>query len=166
MPDYFLTPSVIKVLGRQELNSFVKQMKQKGHIEIELKGRPGKPNIVIRRELVEGTRTTSFTINGKSAVGKDVNATIANLNIQVGNLWCVTDIAVYRPSLLTYSQHFPSSGPCCRICSHDTAESAKRNAARCRKRESHNMARIPDQVWSRVEGARDGKCTTWLLPLI
>jgi chromosome segregation ATPase len=77
----------VKVLGRQDLNSFVKQTKKKGHIEIELKGHPGKPNIVIRRELVEGTRTTSFTINGKSAVGKDVNTTIAQLNIQVGNLW-------------------------------------------------------------------------------
>jgi chromosome segregation ATPase len=69
------------------LNSFVKQTKQKGYIEIELKGHPGKPNIVIRRELIEGSRNTSFTINGKSAVGKDVNATISQLNIQVGNLW-------------------------------------------------------------------------------
>ena len=65
----------------------MKQTKQKGYIELELKGRPGKPNIVIRRELIEGSRNTSFTINGKSAVGKDVNATIAQLNIQVGNLW-------------------------------------------------------------------------------
>ena len=85
--DFFPTSFVVKVLGRQDLNSFVKQTKQKGHIEIELKGHPGKSNIIIRRELVEGTRTTSFTINGKSAVGKDVNATIAKLNIQVGNLW-------------------------------------------------------------------------------
>lgn len=65
----------------------MKQTKQKGYIELELKGQPGKPNIVIRRDLIEGTRNTSFTINGKSAVGKDVNATIAQLNIQVGNLW-------------------------------------------------------------------------------
>ena len=65
----------------------MKQTKQKGHIEIELKGHPGKPNIVIKRKLIEGSRNTSFTINGKSAVGKDVNATIAQLNIQVGNLW-------------------------------------------------------------------------------
>lgn len=77
----------IQVLGRQDLNSFVKQTKGKGHIEIELKGHPRKPNIVIKRELTEGSKTTSFTINGKSAVGKDVNATIAQLNIQVGNLW-------------------------------------------------------------------------------
>ena len=69
----------------------MKQTKKKGYIEIELKGHPGKSNIVIRRELTEGSRTTSFTINGKSAVGKDVNATIAQLNIQVGNLWYVTD---------------------------------------------------------------------------
>ena len=65
----------------------MKQTKQKGYIELELKGPPGKPNIIIRRELIEGSRNTSFTINGKSAVGKDVNATIAQLNIQVGNLW-------------------------------------------------------------------------------
>ena len=78
---------VVQVLGRQDLNSFVKQTKQKGYIEIELKGHPGKQNIIIKRELIEGTRNTSFTINGKSAVGKDVNATITQLNIQVGNLW-------------------------------------------------------------------------------
>lgn len=65
----------------------MKQTKQNGYIELELKGQPGKSNIVIRRELIEGSRNTSFTINGKSAVGKDVNATIAKLNIQVGNLW-------------------------------------------------------------------------------
>ena len=85
---FFRQPTfAIQVLGRQDLNSFVKQTKQQGYIEIELKGHPGKPNIVIRRELTEGSRTTSFTINGKSAIGKDVNATIAQLNIQVGNLW-------------------------------------------------------------------------------
>ena len=84
---FFHQHHLSQVLGRQDLNSFVKQTKQKGYIEIELKGHPGKPNIVIRRELTEGSRTTSFTINGKSAVGKDVNATIAQLNIQVGNLW-------------------------------------------------------------------------------
>lgn len=75
----------------------MKQTKQKGYIEIELKGHPGKSNIIIRRELVEGTRTTSFTINGKSAVGKDVNATIAKLNIQVGNLWYVNNTPIYQP---------------------------------------------------------------------
>jgi len=87
MPDSLPEPTIIQVLGRQDLNSFVKQTKQKGYIEIELKGHPGKPNIVIKRELTERSKTTSFSINGKSAVGKDVNATIARLNIQVGNLW-------------------------------------------------------------------------------
>lgn len=75
----------------------MKQTKKKGYIEIELKGHPGKPNIIIRRDLIEGTRNTSFTINGKSAVGKDVNATIAKLNIQVGNLWYATETAVRQP---------------------------------------------------------------------
>ena len=78
----------------------MKQTKQKGYIEIELKGHPGKSNIVIRRELTEGSRTTSFTINGKSAVGKDVNATIAQLNIQVGNLWYATKTHVLPNSLI------------------------------------------------------------------
>lgn len=94
IPDSFPTSFVDKVLGRQDLNSFVKQTKQKGYIEIELKGHPGEPNIIIRRELVEGTRTTSFTINGRSAVGRDVNATIARLNIQVGNLWYASNTVV------------------------------------------------------------------------
>jgi hypothetical protein len=65
----------------------VKQTKEKGYIEIELKGPPGNSNIVIRRDLTQGSKSSTYTIDGKRASGGDVNTRIAQLNIQVSNLW-------------------------------------------------------------------------------
>jgi chromosome segregation ATPase len=76
------------VLGRAaEVSSFVKDQQGAGHIELELKGPRGQPNIVVRRELFANSKTTKFTINGKSASGAQVSERIGALNIQVGNLW-------------------------------------------------------------------------------
>ncbi|EGO27756.1 hypothetical protein SERLADRAFT_354935 [Serpula lacrymans var. lacrymans S7.9] len=75
------------VLGRaSELNSFVKLGKDAGHIEIELKGPKGKPNLIICRQLSAKSRGSSFTLNGKSATGKEITNRMAELNVQVGNL--------------------------------------------------------------------------------
>ncbi|KAG5644817.1 hypothetical protein DXG03_007639 [Asterophora parasitica] len=75
------------VLGRaSELNSFVKIGKKTGFIEIELKGRKGQGNLVIRRNLSASTKTNSFTLNGKSASGKEIAYRMLDLNVQVGNL--------------------------------------------------------------------------------
>ena len=60
-----------------------------GFIEIELKGPIGRPNVVIRRSLQATSKKSTFAINGRSASGKEVNACVAELNIQVGNLWYV-----------------------------------------------------------------------------
>ncbi|KAH0588207.1 hypothetical protein H2248_006920 [Termitomyces sp. 'cryptogamus'] len=75
------------VLGRAaDLNSFVKIGKQKGHIEIELKGKKGQGNLIIRRHLSATSKQSHFELNGKPATGKEINAKMAELNVQVGNL--------------------------------------------------------------------------------
>ncbi|KAL0950349.1 hypothetical protein HGRIS_010317 [Hohenbuehelia grisea] len=75
------------VLGRaSELNSFVKMGKEDGHIEIELKGSIGKPNLVIRRNLRANSKGSTFTLNGQSASGREINNKMAELNVQIGNL--------------------------------------------------------------------------------
>ena len=66
---------------------------QKGSIEIELKGPVGKSNIVIKRTLNAHSKSSQFFINDKAATGKEVNARIQELNIQVGNLWFVSPYA-------------------------------------------------------------------------
>ncbi|KAF5338055.1 hypothetical protein D9758_014238 [Tetrapyrgos nigripes] len=75
------------ILGRaQEIKSFVKMDAQDGHIEIELKGSKGKPNLVIRRYLKSTNNASTFTLNGKPITGADVTSKMAELNVQVGNL--------------------------------------------------------------------------------
>ncbi|KAG7444355.1 uncharacterized protein BT62DRAFT_237991 [Guyanagaster necrorhizus] len=76
-----------QILGRaNEINSFVKQGKTSGHIEIELKGPKGKPNLVIRRNLTSTSKTSTFTLNGVSAIGREISSQMAALNVQIGNL--------------------------------------------------------------------------------
>ncbi|KAH8096592.1 hypothetical protein BXZ70DRAFT_945257 [Cristinia sonorae] len=75
------------LLGRAtDLNSFVKLGTTDGHIEIELKGPKGKPNLVIKRLLKATSKSSSFTINGQSASGREVNMKMEELNVQVSNL--------------------------------------------------------------------------------
>ncbi len=75
--------------------------KKKGYIEIELKGPPGKPNLVIHRNLTTSSNTSSFMLNGKSASGKDITERMVELNVQVGNLWFA----------LFFRQRFPIADP-------------------------------------------------------
>ncbi|KAG5221008.1 Structural maintenance of chromosomes protein [Salix suchowensis] len=56
----------------------------------QLEGSLGKPNVIIRRMLKSTSKSSQFLLNGKSASGKDINAKMAELNVQVGNLWCDT----------------------------------------------------------------------------
>ncbi|KAJ7594061.1 P-loop containing nucleoside triphosphate hydrolase protein [Mycena floridula] len=75
------------ILGRgTDIQTFVKQSTTDGHVEIELKGAPGKRNLVIRRNLFADRKTTTFTLNGSSATGKEVSDCMRKLNVQVGNL--------------------------------------------------------------------------------
>ncbi|KAF8211899.1 hypothetical protein K438DRAFT_1957699 [Mycena galopus ATCC 62051] len=76
-----------KILGRSpDLNTFVKIGTDEGHIEIELKGPAGEPNLVIKRNLTATSKSSSFSINGKSATGHEVSERVGRLNVQVGNL--------------------------------------------------------------------------------
>ncbi|OSX59547.1 hypothetical protein POSPLADRAFT_1048859 [Postia placenta MAD-698-R-SB12] len=57
-----------------------------GHIEIELKSPKGKPNLVIKRTLSAKSKSSNFTLNGQSATGREINARMAELGVQVSNL--------------------------------------------------------------------------------
>ncbi|KAG2013002.1 chromosome structural maintenance protein smc5 [Coprinopsis cinerea AmutBmut pab1-1] len=75
-----------KILGRAtEINAFVKNGTESGHIEIELKGK-NKRNLVIRRTLSAKDKKSSFTLNGEPATGREINEKMAELNVQVENL--------------------------------------------------------------------------------
>ncbi|KAF9236197.1 P-loop containing nucleoside triphosphate hydrolase protein [Melanogaster broomeanus] len=75
------------ILGRaSELSSFVKNDKEAGYIEIELKGAKGHKNLVIRRNLSAKSKSSTFTLNGQSSTGKEISNHMAKLNVQVGNL--------------------------------------------------------------------------------
>ncbi|KAH9884909.1 P-loop containing nucleoside triphosphate hydrolase protein [Cubamyces lactineus] len=69
-----------------DVSAYVKNDKQSGYIEIELKGASGKENLVIRRSIQRNSKSAPFTLNGKSASGREINARMAELNVQVGNL--------------------------------------------------------------------------------
>jgi chromosome segregation ATPase len=84
----FTSCASCKVLGRAtHLKSFVKLGTTEGYIEIELKGPKGKPNLVIRRSLKAESDSSTFRLNGESVTGKEVTNRMAELNVQVGNLW-------------------------------------------------------------------------------
>lgn len=70
-----------------EISAYVKKQCDKGYIEVELKGAKGKQNLVIRRNLIAKAKTSTFSLNGQSSTGKEISEKIAELNIQVGNLW-------------------------------------------------------------------------------
>ncbi|KAI9654314.1 MAG: Structural maintenance of chromosomes protein 5 [Alyxoria varia] len=74
-------------LGRaKELSEFVKHGCYNAVIEIELKGRDGETNTVIRREIQrEGNKTTWF-MNGSRSRASDVHSKAKGFNIQVDNL--------------------------------------------------------------------------------
>lgn len=75
------------ILGRaSELNSFVKIGAPDGYIEIELKGKIGKKNLIVRRSLSAASKGSTYNLNGQSATGREVTQKMNELNVQVGNL--------------------------------------------------------------------------------
>ncbi|KAL0581479.1 Structural maintenance of chromosomes protein 5 [Marasmius crinis-equi] len=75
------------ILGRAEnISSFVKNDKEEGYVEIELKGPKGRRNLVIRRNMTSRDKSSSFTLNGKAVTGKEVTSKMAELNVQISNL--------------------------------------------------------------------------------
>lgn len=66
---------------------FVMRDKEKGWMEIELKGkREGDPTIVIRRDLERASNRSSYKLNGEVATQALVHQKVQELGIQVNNL--------------------------------------------------------------------------------
>lgn len=81
--------SPVAVLQRvNEVKLYVKNGTNEGSIEIELKGKPGAENVVIRLHLNVETSSRVFEINGKRATHTKVQEIVRSFNIQVDNLCC------------------------------------------------------------------------------
>ncbi|KAF9516831.1 hypothetical protein BS47DRAFT_1340449 [Hydnum rufescens UP504] len=75
------------ILGRStEISAYVKHGSTEGFVEIELKGRARKGNIVVRRNITSKNKSSTFHLNGKQVAMKDVTSAVAALNLQVNNL--------------------------------------------------------------------------------
>jgi chromosome segregation ATPase len=76
-----------QVLGRaSELAAFIKHGYQQGYVEIELKGKIGTKNLVVRRNITGKGNTSTWVLGGKSKPKSDVDKAVAELGVQVGNL--------------------------------------------------------------------------------
>lgn len=101
------------VLGRaKDVASYVKLGYEQGWVEIELQGRPGEPNVVVRRILFRTSNTSDWQLNGVAASAREIHAAVSPFNIEVGNLCTflpqdrVADFACMTPSrLLLETQH-------------------------------------------------------------
>lgn len=95
------------VLGRaKDVASYIKQGKNEGSIEIELKGAfPEQQNPIIRR-LLSPDDTSKWQLNGARSTAKEVNSVVDGLGIEIGNLCCflpqdkVADFAKMDPAEL------------------------------------------------------------------
>jgi hypothetical protein len=123
-----------KILGRAaELNFFVKTGAAGGYIEIELKGKIGKENLVVRRNLSSTSKGSTFNLCGHAATGREVTQTMNELNVQVGNLWHVTTFAFELVADFgVCHQLFFTSGQSLRVRSHVAATALTRDTV-CRR---------------------------------
>ncbi|GFZ45363.1 hypothetical protein JCM24511_03089 [Saitozyma sp. JCM 24511] len=76
-----------KVMGRaHDLKSYVKQGCIEAWTEIELKGRPGKANVIIWRRFNREDDKSEFRINGETGTKKAVSEIVRNFGVQANNL--------------------------------------------------------------------------------
>ncbi|KAJ3030056.1 Structural maintenance of chromosomes protein 5, partial [Rhizophlyctis rosea] len=76
-----------KVVGRAtEVSAYVKEGEDRAWVEIELKGPPGKRNIIIRRSFKKEDNSSTYKLNGEAVTEKAVKEIVISLNIQVDNL--------------------------------------------------------------------------------
>ncbi|GAA5860377.1 hypothetical protein JCM3774_000398 [Rhodotorula dairenensis] len=77
-----------KVLGRStKLSAYCKNdSTEETWIELELKGHPGEPNLVVRRYLSRDSERSKFEIDGSEVPAKDVIEKMEELQVQVANL--------------------------------------------------------------------------------
>lgn len=60
---------MLQVMARTKaLRRYVKDGTDEGFVEIELKGRPGKRNLTVRRSLSSKDDKSTFIINGRSGL--------------------------------------------------------------------------------------------------
>ncbi|KAJ1022424.1 hypothetical protein NDA16_003413 [Ustilago loliicola] len=75
------------LLGRaSHLGSFVKRGETEGWIEIELQAWPASTNPIIRCTLTTASNKSDWYVDGRITTKTDVLATVAEFNIDVGNL--------------------------------------------------------------------------------
>ena len=84
------------------MNSFVKIGASDGYIEIELKGKIGKKNLVVRRNLSSTSKGSTYNLNGQGATGREVTQKMNELNVQVGNLWFAPNQSSLRVSIESF----------------------------------------------------------------
>ncbi|KAG8923808.1 Structural maintenance of chromosomes protein 5, partial [Tulasnella sp. 408] len=72
--------------GIATIDKFVRIGADKGYVEIEIKGRKGMRNTVIKRDMNSKNRSSTWMMNGKSVSMKEVVAKVKDFNIQVDNL--------------------------------------------------------------------------------
>ncbi|KPV76806.1 uncharacterized protein RHOBADRAFT_51796 [Rhodotorula graminis WP1] len=103
-----------KVLGRStKLSAYCKNdSNESTWIELELKGKPGDNNLVVRRYLSRDSEKTRFELDGNEATSKAVMEHMEELQVQVGNLCTflpqdrVASFAMMTPpELLRETQH-------------------------------------------------------------
>ncbi|KAG9041717.1 Structural maintenance of chromosomes protein 5, partial [Tulasnella sp. UAMH 9824] len=78
--------SLSNIGGIATIDKFVRIGADKGYVEIEIKGRKGMRNTVIKRDMNSKNRSSTWTMNGKSVSMKEVVAKVKDFNIQVDNL--------------------------------------------------------------------------------
>lgn len=78
------------------MKGFVKIGATKGWTEIELKGRIGEKNTIIKREINAKNDSSVWTLNGNQVPQKEVLAKVASYNIQAENLWYVTKYIIIQ----------------------------------------------------------------------
>jgi len=95
------------VLGRaKDVASFVKQGKDRGVIEIELKGKPRQRGPTIRREISRSDNKSDWYLNGQKTTHAEVQTTVEGFSVKISNLCCflpqdkVADFARMTPSQL------------------------------------------------------------------
>lgn len=76
-----------KHLGRaKNVEDFIKHGAKKATIEIELKGKPGQTNKIIKRQIGHEKRHNGWWINGQASNERNTRATAEAFNIQIDNL--------------------------------------------------------------------------------
>ncbi|KAG0148020.1 hypothetical protein CROQUDRAFT_670156 [Cronartium quercuum f. sp. fusiforme G11] len=71
-----------------DLKHYLKQGTDVGFVEVELKGKPGQRNVIIKVHLTLKSNSRVFELNGTRATMAKVQEAVRSFNIQVDNLCC------------------------------------------------------------------------------